>query len=316
MVDPQQIIEAIDRYLEENNLDSTNPVDANHFLTEKGLLKDDTLSPGLPLRELLRGGQVPHAYQRNGKYSNWIIPHSYDDTLYKASFLNQDQFKEELQQLAKDEEIKILKAFFHFKDCKAYSSQISRVLSKEQIIDINRPIGNLGKRITHYYPEAHKIRDRYWPVLFQGRQEKDGFLWILRPELKEAMVKLSWDEIEYPGESIPPNQQTYREGGQKIVLVSRVERNSQARNKCLEVYGYRCRACGMAFGERYGELASGFIHVHHRYPLAQKDEPSAIDPVKDLVPLCPNCHAVAHMGKEKPFAVEELREMLSNHSHE
>ncbi len=60
------------------------------------------------------------------------------------------------------------------------------------------------------------------------------------------------------------------------------------------------------------EVASGFIRVHHRYPLAQKDESSAIDPVRDWVSLCPNCHAVAHIGKEEPFAVEELREMLSS----
>ena len=39
---------------------------------------------------------------------------------------------------------------------------------------------------------------------------------------------------------------------------------------------------------------------------SQKDERSAIDPVDDLVPLCPNCHAVAYMGGIGPFAVEGI----------
>jgi len=124
------------------------------------------------------------------------------------------------------------------------------------------------------------------------------------------MVELGWDAIEYPGEATPSNQQNYREGGQKTVLVSRVERSAEARNQCLEHYGYRCQACGMNFRERYGAFAKGFIHIHHLYPLSQKDELSAIDPANDLVPLCPNCHAVEHMKDSGPFAVEGLGGML------
>ncbi|PSR04786.1 MAG: hypothetical protein BRD50_02820 [Bacteroidetes bacterium SW_11_45_7] len=44
-------------------------------------------------------------------------------------------------------------------------------------------------------------------------------------------------------------------------------------------------------------------------PLSQKDELSIIDPANDLMPLCPNCHAVAYMGSG-PFAVEGLGRML------
>lgn len=72
----QAIIECIDRYLEKNNLPYINPVEAGALLARAGILADSSLRPGLPLRNYLRKGKIPHAYQLNGKGSGWVIPHS------------------------------------------------------------------------------------------------------------------------------------------------------------------------------------------------------------------------------------------------
>ncbi len=56
----------------------------------------------------------------------------------------------------------------------------------------------------------------------------------------------------------------------------------------------------------YGEIGRDYIHIHHRIDLAHRDGMHVIDPEKDLVPLCPNCHAMVHT--EKPaMSVEKLR---------
>jgi len=34
-----------------------------------------------------------------------------------------------------------------------------------------------------------------------------------------------------------------------------------------------------------------------------------LDPVKDLRPICPNCHAMIHR-REPPYTIEDLRVML------
>jgi hypothetical protein len=47
----QKLIKTIDQYLKENNLASTNPMDANRYLAEKGILNDSSSRPGLPLRK-------------------------------------------------------------------------------------------------------------------------------------------------------------------------------------------------------------------------------------------------------------------------
>lgn len=46
-------------------------------------------------------------------------------------------------------------------------------------------------------------------------------------------------------------------------------------------------------------------------PLKSIGESYKIDPVRDMVPLCPNCHAMVHRGNDsRPLAVEELRRLM------
>jgi hypothetical protein len=70
------IIQKIDEFLKKSEKSSINPVEANELLARAGLLKDSDLRPGLPLRNILRKGQIPHAYQSRGKGSSWLIPQS------------------------------------------------------------------------------------------------------------------------------------------------------------------------------------------------------------------------------------------------
>ena len=89
----------------------------------------------------------------------------------------------------------------------------------------------------------------------------------------------------------------------------RPERNQAARIRCLEIHGFACKACGVDLEKRYGPLAAGLIDVHHKIPIAEAREEREVDFVNDLVPLCPNCHRVAHR-RDPPLSVEELRQLL------
>jgi hypothetical protein len=103
---------------------------------------------------------------------------------------------------------------------------------------------------------------------------------------------------------------SYWEGSTTRVPVNRFERDRRARDACVLQQGSRCAACGMAFGERYGSEVEGFIHVHHLVPLAEIRDGYSPNPVRDLVPVCPNCHAVIHAGGGTIRSVEQVREML------
>jgi predicted HNH restriction endonuclease len=137
-------------------------------------------------------------------------------------------------------------------------------------------------------------------------------------------VEILWSfeasTIAEPEPSIQsPEQLTrgeYREGAVRQVLVNAYERDRSARQACITHYGLACVACGLRFEERYGALGAGFIHVHHVVPLSELGPDYKLDPVRDLRPVCPNCHAMLHRQRP-PFSIETLRDITcQNHQHE
>ena len=104
--------------------------------------------------------------------------------------------------------------------------------------------------------------------------------------------------------------QVYMEGNPNQVVVTKYERNPFARKTCIEYYGYTCVVCDFNFESVYGELGKDFIHVHHLNPVSSVGEEYKIDPIKDLRPICPNCHAMIHKRK-KPYSIEEIKGIIN-----
>ena len=95
------------------------------------------------------------------------------------------------------------------------------------------------------------------------------------------------------------------------MVVNRYERDPQKRAQCLEHYGYDCQICGFSFIKTYGEIGKDFCHVHHIEPLGEQGgESRNLDPIKDLIPVCANCHEMLHRRKIalKP---DDLRKLFS-----
>lgn len=106
-----------------------------------------------------------------------------------------------------------------------------------------------------------------------------------------------------------PEDTTFTEGAVRRVVVNAFERDRAARTACIAKFGIRCSACEMSFLERYGEIGRGFIHVHHKKPLAIRRAEYELRPTIDLVPVCPNCHAMLHT-QNPPLSIEELRTII------
>lgn len=101
---------------------------------------------------------------------------------------------------------------------------------------------------------------------------------------------------------------SFYEGAKQTVTVNRYERDEKARLECIKAHGCRCAVCNLDFEELYGEVGKGFIHVHHIVPIHTIGKEYQLDPQKDLVPVCPNCHAMLHRGmKGEARSIEELR---------
>lgn len=153
-------------------------------------------------------------------------------------------------------------------------------------------------------------------------------------ELVEASPGVPWNRLQSSGISVPgadvdvvaalwnghigqtpfssPEEQgaqTFSEGRRTRVETNRYERDRKARAACINHYGAVCQVCALDFGDRYGEIGEGFIHVHHVVDVSLNDAEYVVDPVDDLQPVCPNCHAMLH--RERPaMSVESLRRVL------
>ena len=102
----------------------------------------------------------------------------------------------------------------------------------------------------------------------------------------------------------------FYEGARQLIVVNAYERNPAARKACIQYHGTRCAACEQVMEDAYGYAAKDIIHVHHLKPISTAQGEYELDPVHDLVPVCPNCHAVIHARRDKPYEVAEVRRMI------
>lgn len=158
---------------------------------------------------------------------------------------------------------------------------------------------------------------RWWTIWSQGYETKFGFLWEMLPPVAEALEILGWNfgtDIALPDENPFNNSGVsvgYYEGAVLRVTVNRYERDKAARQACIEHFKPRCAVCEFDFAETFGDIGVGFIHVHHLLPMAQIGKEYRVDPTADLRPVCPNCHAMLHIGGVNR-TIDELREIIAD----
>jgi len=126
---------------------------------------------------------------------------------------------------------------------------------------------------------------------------------------------LVYDHVPPPPDIllISPEEMPYEgvlyEGDPRKASITARQRSAQARKRCLENYGYDCTVCGFNFEQRYGDIGKGYIHVHHLTPLVKVEGIQKINPIEDLRPVCPNCHAMLH-SCDHEVSIEELKKRL------
>ena len=122
---------------------------------------------------------------------------------------------------------------------------------------------------------------------------------------------------DIPEEISLMDSQGLKEGAKKQILVNAYERNAIARNQCITHYKIKdsgkvkCQVCSFCFEDFYGEEFKDKIHIHHIKALAEIDDEYEVDPVKDLIPICPNCHYAVHSSRREflKHRVDENKQM-------
>ncbi|MDQ0028438.1 HNH endonuclease [Arthrobacter bambusae] len=138
---------------------------------------------------------------------------------------------------------------------------------------------------------------------------------LLPPESEPGLHRV-WREhgpmAPEPWQTVPG---TYPEGAISRIETNRYEQDPEGRRICLAFHGTSCAVCAFSFEVSYGDIGKDFIQVHHVVPVSQLGAGYRLDPIADLVPLCANCHAMAHLGVSTPRTVAELRRAIAAAGH-
>jgi predicted HNH restriction endonuclease len=172
---------------------------------------------------------------------------------------------------------------------------------KDRKKSIEKYAGNLVDWFSQRWTEG----DPKWLLLFKEfkrSEEKIDGCYAYKPSAPSAVIVFP-DDVEEEVKELP-------EGAAFERLVNGYERNPLARQICIEKYGTKCYICGFSFGVTYGEVVDGFIHVHHLRQLSEVGKDYKVDPIADLRPVCPNCHAVIHHRSNPAYSIEEVQLFL------
>lgn len=178
--------------------------------------------------------------------------------------------------------------FVNEPDMHHFPAHLIRELTPESAAILDRII-----EITDQWPESDQLITVTEELLLNGPGHN-----VSGPSDEEIMLA---EEV--------PSGSDYCEGRVQQILVNRYERDPRARSECIRIHGTKCVLCGFDFVAVYGDTMIGFIHVHHLVPISSCGESYKIDPIRDLQPVCPNCHAVIHR-RDPPYSLDEVREML------
>lgn len=157
------------------------------------------------------------------------------------------------------------------------------------------------KTEIHIFTRTNNIENFVYQGLGVAEKHEDTIPVTIYWRIIEQDLHDGYDEVD--------SNNVYIEGARKEVLVNVYERNKEARKECINYYGCKCTICDYDFKKVYGKIGEGFIHVHHLKPLSEINEGYKIDPIKDLKPVCPNCHAMLHR-RVPPYTIDELKSII------
>jgi len=185
---------------------------------------------------------------------------------------------------------------------------------------------NLGLAI--YQPKQLGQRSGSFKITKYGKKYLDENITIVNyllnnnfesQELKEAFGKAHTNrnkpqEIEVFDENL-----IIYEGSSELLNSKKYKRSKILRDRAIKHFTdekgrIKCSGCSFDFEEFYGEHGKKYIEIHHQKPVFQFDgddmKQTINEALKNLIPLCANCHRMVHRSRENLLTLSELKKMI------
>ena len=207
----------------------------------------------------------------------------------------------------------ILNAQYAAPSGKITANQLAKLLGISHWGTINLRYGEMGHKLSDALevrpPKGKDGKYWWWNIISDGQQTEYGFIWTLWSNIAQALEEVGVAEmIEAP--LVEGIDILFSEGAKTKLSINKYERNAVARRRCINFYGPVCSVCGFDFKKIYGPIGEGFIHVHHLVEVSSIGKEYKLNPIEDLRPVCPNCHAMLHR-RNPAYSIEELKVIIT-----
>ena len=110
------------------------------------------------------------------------------------------------------------------------------------------------------------------------------------------------------------------EGFKKAISVKVYERSTKLRDAAIKKFTVNgiisCECCKFNFEKFYGkEIGTGYIEIHHLKPIfkyeRQELKKFINEAIKNLVPVCSNCHRIIHRVWKNPLEIDVLKKHIN-----
>ena len=138
-------------------------------------------------------------------------------------------------------------------------------------------------------------------------------------ELKEAFGKAHLNRNKPQEIEIFDENLIIYEGMEDITSSKKYKRSKLLRDKAIQHFTdengrIKCKVCDFDFEEVYGEHGKAYIEIHHQKPVFQFDgddmKQTITQALKNLIPVCANCHRMIHRSRDNSLTFYEMKEIL------
>ncbi|TDG36687.1 HNH endonuclease [Pedobacter changchengzhani] len=222
------------------------------------------------------------------------------------------------------------------------SGRISTSLLIDRLRDLLRPTGEDTKLLIRRQDDkfsqkvrnlvSHKTleRDNYaihkdgvFQVTTNGRkylkEKYDVVRYLITNDFDWTDLKKGFNEVEKNKKrkiEIFDENVIINEGFKKTISINVYERSTKLRQAAISAFTLKghisCDCCKFNFASFYGSnIGSGYIEIHHVKPIFkyEGDEINKFinDALKNLVPVCSNCHRMIHRVWKNPLEIQTLQ---------
>ena len=201
----------------------------------------------------------------------------------------------------------------------------AQILSNRSDTYFSQKVRNLKSHDTLTKYGYANYKSGFYTITDKGRElvenNRINIQYILSSGFEYNDVKSSLGKVFNARTStIIPYEELIAEGETKTMVTRSYERSRKLRNAAIEHFSRNgiisCDCCGFEFKSFYGEVyGTSCIEIHHLKPIFQYASMSVVQTIdealKNLLPVCPNCHRVIHRNNITAELIPSFKLQLS-----